>query len=67
MGDTLEDMDIEIELLDKTIELSEVKICLVDFKVIAEMKKLGFKNFMSFKLNGDSIMDRLNKLLNSHK
>ena len=38
MGDTIEDMDVEIEQKDKT-ELSESKIGLLDCKVTEEMKK----------------------------
>ena len=41
MGDTIEDMDIEIEQKDKKIEYLEIKIGLKDSKVIEEKNKYG--------------------------
>ena len=65
MGDTIEDMDIEIEQKDK-IEFLENKIGLPDCKVIEEMNRLGL-NKISSKRKGDRIMDRLNNSLKNHK
>ena len=41
-GDTIEDMDIEIEQKVSKIEFLENKIGLPDCKVIEEMNRLGF-------------------------
>ena len=40
MGDTIEDMDIEIEQKDTKIEFLEIKIGLPDCKIIEKMNKL---------------------------
>ena len=59
MGDTIEDMDIEIEQKVN-------KIGLTDSKVIEEMDRLGL-NKISSRRKGDKFMDRLNNSLNNHK
>ena len=43
MGDTFEDMDIEIEQRDNKLEILENKKGLPGSKVIEEMNRLGFK------------------------
>ena len=66
MGDTIEDMDIEIEKEDKRIEISKNKIGLPVCEIIEEMSRLG-RNEISSKRKGDRITDRLNSSLNNHK
>ena len=66
MWDTIEDMNIEIEQKDTKVESLENKIRLTDCKVFEEMNRLGF-NELSYKSEGDRIMDRLNISLNNHQ
>ena len=66
MGDTFEDMDIEIEQKYKKLKFLRNKIGLPDCKVIEEMDKLG-PNKISSKRKGDRILDRLNITFNNHK
>ena len=66
MGDTIENMDLEIEQKDKKIEYLENKIGLPDCKVIDEKNSLGL-NKISSNRQGDRIMDRLNISLSVHK
>ena len=66
MGDTFEDVDIEIEQKDNKKEFLESKIGLPDCKIIEEMNKLGL-NRISSKRKGDRFMDRLNSSLNNLK
>ena len=66
MGDTIEDMDFEIERKDKKIEVSDIKMGLPDSKIVEETNKLGL-NKISSKRKYDRIIDRLNNALNNHK
>ena len=66
MGDTIEDMDIEIEQKDNKIEFLDNKIGLLVSKDIEVMNSLGL-NKISSKRKGDKIMDRLYKSLRNHK
>ena len=66
MGDTIEDMRIEIEQNDNKVEILENSIRLPVSKDFEEMKKLGI-NKMFFTRKGDRIMDRINNLPNNHK
>ena len=47
MGDTLEDMPVEIEQKNYKIEFLEKEIGLPDSKVIEEMNKLGLSKISS--------------------
>ena len=49
MGETIEDMDIEIEQKDNKIEFLENKKGLPDSKVIEEMNRLGINKISSEK------------------
>ena len=66
MGDTIEDMDIEIEQKDNEIKILESRIGLPDCNVKEQMKRLGFEK-LSFKTKGDRIMDTSNNSVNNHK
>ena len=66
MGDTLEDMDIEIERKNTKIHSLEDKVRLPDSKVCEEMNKLGL-NKKSSKRKGDRIMNRLYNSPNKQK
>ena len=66
MGETISDMDIEIEQKDNKIQFLEDKIGIPDSKVIEEMNRLDLNN-MSFEEKTDRIMNRLNKTLTNHK
>ena len=66
MGDTIEDMDFEIERKDKKIEVSDSKMKLPDSKIVEETNKLGLKKISSNR-KYDRIFDRLNIALNNHK
>ena len=66
MGDTIEDMDIEIEQTDNKIEILESKIGLSGCKVVEKMDRFGL-NKISSKRKRDRNMDRLKKSLNNHK
>ena len=66
MGDTIEDMDREIEQKDNKIDSLENKIGLPDCKVIDEINRLGL-NQISSNPKFDRIMDRLHNSLNNHK
>ena len=66
MGNTISDMDMEIEQKDNKIEFLEVKIGLPVFKVIEELNKLGL-NKTSFKRNVDRNMEGLINSLNNHR
>ena len=66
MGDTIENMDLEIEQKDKEIEFLENKIGLPDCKVIDEKNSFGL-NKISSNRQGDRIMDRLYNWLSIHK
>ena len=65
MGDTINDMDIEIEQKTNKISFLENKIGVTDDIVIEEMKKLDL-NKISDKDKNIRIMNRLNKTLNKH-
>ena len=66
MGDTIEDMQIEIEQKDNKIEFFENKIGLSGSKDLEEMNRWGL-NKISYKRKTDRIMDRLDKLFNNQK
>ena len=66
MGDTINDMDMEIEQKDKKISFLENKIGVTDDKVIEEINRLDL-NKISNKEKNNRIMSRLNKTLNKHK
>ena len=66
MGDTINDMNIELEQKDNKIFFSGKKIGVPDFKIIKEMNKFKF-NKLSIKDENDRIMNRLKKTLNIHK
>ena len=65
MGDTINDMDIELEEKDNKISFLENKIGVTDDRVIEEMKRLDL-NKITNKEKNNSIMNRLNKTLNKH-
>ena len=65
MGDTIADMDIEIEQKDNKISFLENKIGVTDDKIIKEMNRLDL-NKISDKEKKNRIMNRLNKTLNKH-
>ena len=66
MGDTINDMDVEIEQKENKILFLENKIGVTDDKVIEEMNRL-YLNKISDKEKNNRIMNRLNKTLNKHK
>ena len=66
MGDTIDDMDIEIEQKDIKISFLENKIDVTDDKVIEEMKRLDLDKITN-KEKKNRIMNRLKKTLNKHK
>ena len=66
MGETINDMDIEIEGKDDKIIFSENKIGVADDQVVDEMYKLNL-NKISKKDKNDRIMNRFKKTLSSHK
>ena len=66
MGDTNNDMDVEIEQKDNKISFLENKIGVTDDKVIEEMNRLDL-NKITDKEKNIRIMNRLNKTLNKHK
>ena len=65
MGDTIDDMDIEIEQKDNKISFLENKIGVTDDKIVEEMIRL-YLNKISDKEKNNRIMNRLNKTLNKH-
>ena len=65
MGDTISDMDVEIEQKDNKISFLENKIGVTDDKVVEEMNRLDL-NKISDKEKNNRIMNRLNKTLNKH-
>ena len=66
MGDTIDDMDIEIEQKDIKISFLENKVGVTDDKVIEEMKRLDLEKITNKEKN-NWIMNRLNKTLNKPK
>ena len=66
LGDTIDDLDIEIEQKDNKISFLENKIGVTDDKVIEEMKRLDLDKITDKEKN-NRIMNRLNKTLNKHK
>ena len=65
MGDTIDDMDIEIEQKDNKISFLENKIGVTDDKIVEEMNRL-YLNKISDKEKNNRIINRLNKTLNKH-
>ena len=65
MGDTINDMDVELEQKDNKISFLENKIGVTDDKVIEEMNRLDL-NKITDKEKNNRIMNRLNKTLNKH-
>ena len=66
MGETISDMDIEIEQKDNKIQFLEDKIGIPDSKVIEEMNRLDLHK-ISRKEKNDRIMNMSFKTLNNHK
>ena len=66
MGDTINDMDLEIEQKNIKISFLEKKIGVTDDSVMEEMNRLDL-NKISDKEKNIRIMNRLNKTLNKHK
>ena len=66
MGDTINDMDVEIEQKDIKITFLENKIGVSDDQVIEEMNSLNL-NRIPDKEKNIRIMNRLNKTLDKHK
>ena len=66
MGDTIDDMDMEIERKDNKRKFLETTIGLADSTVIEGMIRLGL-NKISSKTKGDRIMDGLKSSPNIHK
>ena len=66
MGETVTDMDIELEQKDNKIQFLEGKMGKPDSKIIEEMNRL-YLNKTSSKEKNDRTMNRLNKTLNSHR
>ena len=66
MGDTINNMDIEIAQKDNKINFLEDKIGIADDKVVEEMYNLNLSK-ISNKEKNNRIMNRLNKTLNNHK
>ena len=66
MGDTIEDMDREMEQKDNKLEILEIRMGLPGCKVLEEMKRFQL-NKISSKQKRDRTMDRINKSLNNHK
>ena len=66
MGDTIDDMDIEIEQKDNKISFLENKIGVTNDKIVEEMNRLDL-NQTSDKEKNIRIMNRLNKTLNNYK
>ena len=66
MGDTIDDMDIEIEQKDNKISFLENKIGVTDDKIVEEMNRLDL-NKISDEEKNNRIMNRLNKTLDKHK
>ena len=64
MGDTINDMDVEIEQKDNKISFLENKIGVTDDKVIEEMNRLDLN--VSDKEKNKRIMNRINKTPNKH-
>ena len=66
MGETISDMDMEIEQKDNKIQFLEDKIGIPDSKVIEEMNRLDL-NKISCKEKNDKFLNRVNKTLHNHK
>ena len=66
MGDTINDIDIEIEQKDNKISFLENRIGVTDDKVVEEMNILDL-NKISNKEKIERIMNRLNKTPKNHK
>ena len=66
MGETMSDMDIELEQKDNKIQFLEDKIGIPYSKFIEEMNRLDL-NKISSKEKNDRIMNRSNKTLHNHK
>ena len=66
MGDTINDMDIEIEQKENKISFLENKIGVTDDKIIEEMKKLDLDKISNREKN-NRIMNRITKTLDKHK
>ena len=65
MGETISDMDIEIEQKENKIQFLEDKTGVSDPKVVEEINRLDINKISSKK--NDRIMNRLNKTLSNHK
>ena len=65
MGDTINDMDVEIEQKDNKISFLENKIGVTDDKIAEEMNRLDLNKITDIEKN-NRIMNRLSKTLNKH-
>ena len=65
MGDTINDMDVEIEQKDNKKSFLENKIGVTHDKIVEEMNRLDLHK-ISDKEKNFRIMNRLNKTLNKH-
>ena len=65
MGDTINDMDVEIEQKDNKKLFLENKIGVTDDKIVEEMNRLDL-NKITDKEKNNRIMNRLNETLNKH-
>ena len=65
MGDTIDDMDIEIEQKDSKISFLEKMIGVTDDKLVEEMNRL-YLNKISAEEKNKRIMNRIIKTLNKH-
>ena len=66
MGETISDMDMEIEQKDNKMQFLEDKIGIPGSEVIEEIKRLDLNNILCKEKN-DRIMNRSNKMLHNHK
>ena len=65
LGDTINDMDVEIEQKDNKISFLENKIGVTDDKIVEELNRLDL-NKITDKEKNNRIMNRLNKTLNKN-
>ena len=66
MGETISDMDIEVEQKDNKVHFLEDKIGIPDSKIIEDMNRLDLHR-LSSKERNDRFLNSLSKTLNNHK
>ena len=66
MGETISDMDIELEQKDNKIHFLDDKIRIPNSKVIEEMNRIDLSR-ISKKEKNDRFMNRIKTTLNNHK